>query len=125
MYLNAYSWHVFIYVLFLITHAYILVYILSNSVVPVVFVGTVLPCFLIYQIFFVLLLLNFKFSGHYYIYILLLLATLKNKVVWITGASSGIGEFTAYQLASAGCRLVLSARRESELERVKKQCICM
>ena len=43
---------------------------------------------------------------------------LKNKIVWITGASSGIGESLAYQFAKKGAKLVLSARRESELERV-------
>ncbi|XP_067682472.1 dehydrogenase/reductase SDR family member 7-like isoform X2 [Haliotis asinina] len=48
---------------------------------------------------------------------------LKGKVVWVTGASSGIGESLVYELASAGCRLVLSARREEELNRVKKQCL--
>ncbi len=41
-----------------------------------------------------------------------------NKVVWITGASAGIGEAVAYEMAAAGARLALSARRTLELERV-------
>lgn len=48
---------------------------------------------------------------------------LRQKVVWITGASSGIGEELAYQLAAAGARLVLSARRENELHRVRRKCL--
>ena len=47
---------------------------------------------------------------------------MKNKVVWITGASSGIGEALAYAFSAAGARLLLSARRTEELERVKRQC---
>lgn len=48
---------------------------------------------------------------------------LKGLVVWITGASSGIGEELAYQLARCGSLLVLSARREDELNRVKRSCL--
>lgn len=44
-----------------------------------------------------------------------------NKVVWITGASSGIGEALAKAFAKEGAKLILSARRESELQRVNKQ----
>src|ERR1700744_4565535 len=45
-----------------------------------------------------------------------------NKVIWITGASSGIGEAWAYAFSAAGARLLLSSRRTEELERVKKNC---
>ncbi|KAF4089839.1 hypothetical protein AMELA_G00042820 [Ameiurus melas] len=48
---------------------------------------------------------------------------LRQKVVWITGASSGIGEELACQLAAVGARLVLSARRENELHRVRRKCL--
>ncbi|XP_074033031.1 dehydrogenase/reductase SDR family member 7 isoform X2 [Leptinotarsa decemlineata] len=48
---------------------------------------------------------------------------LKGKVVFITGASSGIGEHIAYALAKCGVRLVLAARRNEELQRVKRNCI--
>ena len=47
---------------------------------------------------------------------------LKNKVIWITGASSGIGEALTYELAKRGNKLILSSRRKEELERVKGNC---
>ena len=46
---------------------------------------------------------------------------LKDKVIWITGASSGIGEALVYECAKQQALLILSARRESELLRVAKQ----
>jgi len=41
-----------------------------------------------------------------------------DKVVIITGASSGIGEATAKLLASKGAKLVLGARREDQLKQI-------
>ncbi len=46
----------------------------------------------------------------------------KNKVVWITGASSGIGEALVYAFDKRAAKIVISARRETELERVKNTC---
>lgn len=46
----------------------------------------------------------------------------KNKVIWITGASSGIGEGLVYALAREGAQLVISSRKQEELERVKNNC---
>lgn len=63
------------------------------------------------------LYISFHATRDYYI------ASLEGKVVWITGASSGIGRHLAIVLAHNGVKLCISARREVELENVKKECL--
>jgi dehydrogenase/reductase SDR family member 7B len=46
----------------------------------------------------------------------------KDKVVWITGASMGIGEALAYLMAREGATLILSSRKEDQLNKVKENC---
>ncbi|WP_228853466.1 SDR family NAD(P)-dependent oxidoreductase [Aegicerativicinus sediminis] len=46
----------------------------------------------------------------------------KNKVVWITGASSGIGASLAIQLNQLGATIIASARRSEKLTELKKSC---
>ncbi len=46
------------------------------------------------------------------------MASLKGKVVWVTGAGSGIGEAAALMLARSGARLVLTGRRKAALDNV-------
>lgn len=47
---------------------------------------------------------------------------MNNKVVWITGASSGIGEALVYAFNQRGAKLIISARNRDELFRVKQNC---
>ena len=44
---------------------------------------------------------------------------LKNKVVVITGASSGIGEAAAIEFAKKGAKIVLMARRVEKLKKLE------
>ncbi len=84
-------------------------------------------CLLLAIVVIVLLVLHYKYAEvdltlKYYELFGKKVEKLRGQVVWITGASSGIGEHLAYELAIAGCKLVLSARRQQELERVKANC---
>ena len=45
--------------------------------------------------------------------------SLNAKVVWITGASSGLGKALAEECAAAGAHVILTARRTEELEKVR------
>jgi short-subunit dehydrogenase len=47
---------------------------------------------------------------------------ISNKIIWITGASSGIGKGLALELSKSNCKLILSSRRQDTLESVKNEC---
>lgn len=47
---------------------------------------------------------------------------IKNKIIWITGASSGIGEALCYQLNELGAKLIISSRNREALYQVKSNC---
>jgi len=46
----------------------------------------------------------------------------KDQVVWIAGASSGIGASLAHDFVKAGAKVIISARRESLLKSVAESC---
>lgn len=46
----------------------------------------------------------------------------KNKTLWITGASSGIGRAFAIELSKKKCQLILSSRNKDSLDQVSKIC---
>ena len=48
---------------------------------------------------------------------------MKGQVIWITGASTGIGAALAIEAAKHGARLVISARSEDKLRAVKQRCL--
>jgi dehydrogenase/reductase SDR family protein 7 len=54
---------------------------------------------------------------------LIFLDNLKGEVIWITGASTGIGAGCAVQAAKIGAKLVLTARNENLLKQVKQKCL--
>ena len=48
-----------------------------------------------------------------------------NKIIWITGASSGIGRATALRFAQENATLILTALEDDLLEEVKKECLAL
>jgi len=50
------------------------------------------------------------------------MAHFQTKVIWITGASSGIGKALARVYGKLGYALILSSRRQDKLEKVREQC---
>src|SRR6476620_10765433 len=45
----------------------------------------------------------------------------KNKIVWVTGASSGIGEALAKALSTQGAKIIISARKKDGLYTLKQK----
>jgi len=62
----------------------------------------------------------FIFYGYYYLHHIM--SYFKNKKVWITGASAGIGRALALALAAEGAHLILSSRKLEALTEVKTEC---
>ncbi len=48
-----------------------------------------------------------------------------DRVVWITGASSGIGEALVYAFVKGGSRVIASSNNPAELARVAEKCTGM
>ncbi len=46
----------------------------------------------------------------------------KDKIIWITGASSGVGEALVYAFNNEKAQLIISSHEPEELERVKNNC---
>ncbi|CAO1630090.1 unnamed protein product [Jaminaea pallidilutea] len=51
------------------------------------------------------------------------MSRIQGKVVFITGASGGIGKSTAVLFARLGANVVLAARRKEQLEQVAEECV--
>uniref|UniRef100_A0A1A9WZZ9 Ketoreductase domain-containing protein n=1 Tax=Glossina brevipalpis TaxID=37001 RepID=A0A1A9WZZ9_9MUSC len=86
-----------------------------------IFGGALLLYYLVYVLFWIFLDCNFAlwFKSLFGASI----STMRGQVLWITGASSGIGKALALNLAKHGVKLVLSARRLTLLEEVKEECL--
>ncbi|XP_053957780.1 dehydrogenase/reductase SDR family member 7 [Anastrepha ludens] len=77
--------------------------------------------YFIYVIFW--LILDCNLGLWYTSYFGLSVSSMRGQVVWVTGASSGIGRALSLVFAKYGVRLVISARRENLLESLKKDCL--
>ncbi|XP_015912470.1 dehydrogenase/reductase SDR family member 7-like [Parasteatoda tepidariorum] len=51
------------------------------------------------------------------------ISSFSGRVVWVTGASTGLGEAMAYELAAVGTKLILTARSTDLLQKVKEECL--
>ena len=48
--------------------------------------------------------------------------TIKDKIIWITGAGSGIGQSTAIKLSALGAKVILSGRNKKKLNDTSIKC---
>eukprot|EP01038_Epipyxis_sp_PR26KG_P011290 gene11290-15147_t len=77
----------------------------------VVIIAVLFGAFLYYDADLPLVFLPYKLEGSY-----------TGKIIWITGASSGIGASLAEDLTKAGAQVIISARRVEQLEKVAEKC---
>ena len=51
-----------------------------------------------------------------------MIRNLEKKVVWITGAGSGIGQNAAIKLSKLGMKVILSGRNKNSLQDTQERC---
>jgi short-subunit dehydrogenase len=78
--------------------------------------------FYFYIIFWLGSLSSVSALGKLFLLLLKKMTSINDKIIWITGASSGIGEALAYELSTKNCKLILSGRNVEALEKVKSKC---
>ena len=68
------------------------------------------------------LFINQAKSNCFYFLHKLKLMNFNHKIIWITGASSGIGKSLANALSKEQTKLILSSRNKTDLNAVKNEC---
>lgn len=78
-----------------------------------------------FSIFIILLGIFFQADSDFFLTILPKIPTptpFKDQVVWVVGASSGLGAGITKEMAKSGAKIIISARRKEMLENLAQQC---